>query len=120
LLENNVCTNCGVEYLSLLGSEANEQLTDPRSLIFPSGAYLGSASREIYSIQRSTATDPSLCGGPASCTILTVTVFNGAYGAEGQSGSEGLTQQVGSTIVVSGVTADVTMDGPCMITSLRV
>ncbi len=97
-LDNEVCPNCGVETLSLLGSETTADQTDPTKFIIPSNINLPIYNRAISLIQRR--------GG-----VLTVTVAP-------LGGAEGLTQQVGSTVRISGVSGDSTMNGLCTVTSL--
>lgn len=92
--------NCGctIEYLSLLGSESTQQLQNPSLLNIPSDTNLPLFTRSISAIQRAS-------------NVLTVTVTRVVA-------IEGLTQQVGSTVKISGVVGDATMNGLCVVTAL--
>jgi hypothetical protein len=89
---------CTIEYISLLGSEGTQNMVNPVLLNFPSGANLPLFTRNISSIQRAS-------------NVLTVTVSK-------VNGIEGLTQQVGSTVKIAGVTGDTTMNGLCVVATL--
>jgi hypothetical protein len=89
---------CTVEYISLLGSEGTQNMVNPVLLNFPSGANLPLFARNISSIQRAT-------------NVLTVVTSR-------VNGQEGLTQQVGSTVKIAGVTGDTTMNGLCVVATL--
>ena len=92
--------NCGctIEYISLLGSEGTNQLGSSLLLNIPSSTNLPLFTRSISSIQR-------------AANVLTVAVTR-------VNGLEGLTQQVGSTVKISGVVGDATMNGLCIVTTL--
>ena len=89
------CTNCGLENLSLLGAQGTDQQSDPTKFVIPSDANLPIFDREISKIQRQNR-------------VLSVMVA--LMGNE-----EGLTQQVGATVKISGVTGDPSMNGICTI-----
>lgn len=93
-------TNCGctIKNLSILGSEGTQQLQNGVLLNLPSGANLPQWTRSNASIQR-------------AANVITGTVTRVV-------GIEGLTQQVGSTIKITGVVGDPTMNGLCVITTL--
>lgn len=106
----NACQFCGAEYLTLIGGEPNDYLGSSEHLIFPAGTSLGNSSRAIEKIQRTQTPE-----GPT----VTVAIFPGyASSAPYYSGKEGLTQQVGSTVQISGVTYDPSLNGLCVITGL--
>lgn len=95
------CSGCSLRDMSLMGSEGTNHLVTPTLLNIPSGANLPLFTRLNSSIQR-------------TANVLTVTVLpaNGA-------GSEALVQQVGSTVKITNVAGDTTMNGLCVIATLN-
>lgn len=93
------CSGCGLRDVALQGSEGTNHLVTPTLLNMPSGANLPLYTRDINSIRRLT-------------NVLTVTVN------KANSVGEALTQQVGSTIKITGVVGDSSMNGLCVITAL--
>lgn len=87
-----------VSDVSLMGSEGTHHLVFPTELNFPSATNLPLTDRSIASIQRAS-------------NILTVTITRVV-------GIEGLTQQVGSTVKISNVVGDATMNGLCIVSAL--
>jgi hypothetical protein len=91
----NSSSGITIENLSLKGSEGTDHLVTPTKLNIP--ANLPQYKRNIATIQRTS-------------NVLTVTTTI--------IGTEGLTQSVGSTVLISGVVGDATMNGRCIIATL--
>jgi hypothetical protein len=90
----NSTSGITIENMSLLGSEGVVNLTSPTKLNLP--ADLPQFTRSIATAQR-------------TANVLTVTITS--------KGNEGLTQQVGATVKISG-TSDATVNGECVISTL--
>jgi hypothetical protein len=80
----------------MYGKASTNHLVTPTLLNMPSGANLPLYTRNIASIQRAS-------------NVLTVTV------SKANGSGEALTQQVGSTVKITGVAGDATMNGLCVV-----
>jgi hypothetical protein len=83
----------------MYGNASTNHLVTPTLLNMPSGANLPLYTRNIASIQRAS-------------NVLTVTV------SKANGSGEALTQQVGSTVKITGVVGDATMNGLCVVSAL--
>lgn len=99
-LTGQSCSGCNIRDISMYGNASTNHLVTPTLLNMPSGANLPLFTRSIASIQRA-----------SNVLTVTVTAANGA-------GSEALTQQVSSTVKITGVVGDATMNGNCVISAL--
>jgi hypothetical protein len=93
------CSGCNIRDLSMYGNASTNHLVTPTLLNMPSGANLPLYTRNIASIQRVS-------------NVLTVTV------SKANGSGEALTQQVGSTVKITGVVGDATMNGLCVVSAL--
>lgn len=91
------CSGCGAENISLFAPDGHDQMITPTKMNIPSGTNLPIFNRTLTSVQRAT-------------NVITGTVA--------AIGLEGLTQQVGSVVKISGVTGDSTLNGTCVIATL--